>query len=80
MKVLWHHADLKNLQNLMTCCTSFKHLVQVQQDWLHIKKEVDHSIKELVYKLSIDALSHQAKTGDKFILGSDRCNREASLK
>ena len=73
MKVLWHHHDLKNLQNRMTCCASsysFAQRVNIQRDWLTIKADVEHSMKELdeVCKAKISEDPRHEP-----LLGSERC-------
>lgn len=78
MKVLWHHHDLKNLQNRMSCCAasySFVQRVNIQRDWVRIKTEVEHSMKELdeVCKVSVDAIQNQTKARHEPLLGSSRC-------
>ena len=88
MKVLWHHHDLKNLQNRMSCCAasySFAQRVAIQRDWLTIKTEVEHSMKELdeVCKVSVlaqHAIQNQKGSGSEQVLGSERRIWEAPLK
>ena len=70
MKVLWHHHDLKNLQNRMSCCAasySFAQRVAIQRDWLTIKTEVEHSMKEL------DEVCKAKDPRHEPLLGSNRC-------
>ena len=85
MKVLWHHHDLKNLQNRMTCCAasySFVQRVNIQRDWVRIKAEVEHSMKELdeVCKAKVDAIQNQKGSGSEQVFCSERRIWEAPLK
>ena len=70
MKVLWHHADLKNLQNA------------IHRDWVRIKAEVEHSLKELDEdcRAQVDAIQHKKGSGSEQVFCSERRIWEAPLK
>jgi hypothetical protein len=85
MKVLWHHADLKNLQNAMTCCAShysFVKRVAIHRDWVRIKSEVEHSLRELDEdcRAQVDAIQHKKGSGSEQVFCSERRIWEAPLK
>ena len=81
----WHHGDVQNLQNKMSCCAfsyTFQQRVSIQRDWIKIKAEVDSSLKQLdeIGRASIDAVQLKEGSRTKSVLCNLGRERETFLK